>query len=44
MPAQDIHILKNYSHSGTGPWYAAAPDAILETPEWRFQTRQLKTW
>lgn len=44
MPAQDIHILKNYSQSGNGPWYAAEPNGILETPEWRFQTRQLKTW
>jgi len=44
MPAQDIHILQNYSHYGSGPWYAASPDGILETPEWRFHTSQLKTW
>lgn len=45
MPAQDIHILKNYNTPELSPWYAV--DQIvqnLETPEWTFSKDDLKEW
>lgn len=44
MPAQDIHILKNYSRPDLGPWYSLQDGQSLETPEWTFPAGQLKTW
>jgi hypothetical protein len=41
MPAQDIHILKNPEESGT-PWYPLDFEGDLETPEWTFQSTELK--
>ena len=45
MPAQDIHILKNYNRDNIGPWYSVA-DIIekLKTPEWTFNKNDLKTF
>jgi hypothetical protein len=42
MPAQDIHILKNFSEEGISPWYRINLKNDLETPEWTFTTDQLK--
>lgn len=41
MPAQDIHILKNPA-SGQSPWYEAAGQGELLTPEWTFNRGDLK--
>ena len=41
MPAQDIHLLKNPSSSDS-PWYSLDFEGILETPEWTFQSTELK--
>lgn len=45
MPAQNIHILKNYADPDHGPWYSAedAKD-LIPTPEWRFHKNELKRW
>lgn len=42
MPAQDIQILKGDREDS--PWFSAAADGILKTPEWTFETSDLKTW
>ena len=44
MPAQDMHILKNFN-SKISPWYSL--DEIkqtLNTPEWTFTSDQFKTF
>lgn len=41
MPAQDIHILKNPA-SAQSPWYNAAFQGELLTPEWTFSREDLK--
>jgi len=43
MPAQSIHILKNPNSTNTSPWYSLNEiDAVIETPEWTFDSSQLK--
>lgn len=42
MPAQDIHILRNPQHVEPDPWYALDFGESLVTPEWTFETRQLR--
>lgn len=42
MPAQDIQILKG--DSDDSPWYSTNIEDTLYTPEWTFQTSDLKTW
>lgn len=42
MPAQEIQILKNPSSVELSPWYKAGFNGILETPEWTFDSRDLK--
>jgi len=45
MPAQDIHILKNYNNFGISPWYDLDEiEEYLETPEWTFSSSDLKSW
>src|SRR4030095_4916437 len=44
MPAQDIHILKNYTDSGLSPWYAISGIYPLSTPQWKFEIGSLKRW
>jgi hypothetical protein len=44
MPAQEIHILKNYGAPQLSPWYSARLEGRLETPEWDFLESELKTW
>lgn len=41
MPAQDIHILKNFQNENISPWYQANFGEILSTPEWEFNSEQL---
>jgi hypothetical protein len=45
MPAQEIHILKNLNASTISPWYKLE-DFVdkLETPEWIFNSTELKTF
>ncbi|MCW3072839.1 MAG: hypothetical protein JWO44_2729 [Bacteroidetes bacterium] len=41
MPAQEIHILKNYTNAGLSPWYSVDFSGDLETPQWTFKRNQL---
>jgi hypothetical protein len=42
MPAQDIHVLKNFNDDGLSPWYSLNFREELKTPEWTFGRDQLK--
>jgi len=42
MPAQDIHVLKNYKNSDANPWYDLDFGTSLATPEWHFNAGDLK--
>lgn len=42
MPAQDIHILKNYESAPSSPWYPIDFGTDLNTPEWNFRRSDLK--
>ena len=44
MPAQEIHILKNPNKENTTPWYDANFESDLDTPEWGFTVRNLKSF
>lgn len=44
MPAQDIHVLRNLSDPDRSPWYPAAFDGDLVTPEWTFARTSLRRW
>ena len=44
MPAQDIHILRNPMNSQLSPWYSIRFEGDLETPEWTFTRRDLKSF
>ena len=44
MPAQDIHILKNYANTDPSPWYAISDIYPLYTPQWQFDSGSLKRW
>lgn len=44
MPAQEIHVLKNYGNSSISPWYSLNFIGDLETPEWTFTKSQLMRW
>jgi hypothetical protein len=45
MPAQDIQILRNPNNSKLSPWYSMDEvDYILDTPEWEFDTDDLRRW
>jgi hypothetical protein len=41
MPAQEIHILKNYNSTSLSPWYSINFSGDLVTPEWTFKKNQL---
>jgi hypothetical protein len=41
MPAQEIHILKNFNNSKLSPWYSLKFAGDLATPEWTFKKDQL---
>jgi hypothetical protein len=42
MPAQDIHILKNFNDSSISPWYSMDFGDSLITPQWDFYPTDLK--
>lgn len=42
MPAQDLQVLKNPNNEDLSPWYEVNLNTTLETPEWTFQTSELK--
>lgn len=42
MPAQDIHILKNYNNEDISPWYDLEFEGKLKTPEWTFMQEDLR--
>lgn len=44
MPAQDIHIVKNLADRKEAPWYEAGDEKEIDTPEWIFQSSQLRRW
>jgi len=44
MPAQDIHILKNYANTDQNPWFNVADIYPLNTPQWQFENGSLKRW
>lgn len=44
MPAQDIHVLKNFANPNLSPWYALSDIYPLYTPEWQFNNGSLKRW
>lgn len=45
MPAQDIQILRNPNNAKLSPWYSLDEiDYILDTPEWEFDTDDLRRW
>lgn len=41
MPAQEVHILKNYTDSALSPWYSTNFAGDLRTPQWTFKKSQL---
>ena len=43
MPAQDMHVLKNFANSDGSPWYAASGGDLV-TPEWTFAKGSLRRW
>jgi hypothetical protein len=44
MPAQDIHVLKNYGNRKISPWYTSKELYPLYTPQWQFEKGSLKRW
>ena len=44
MPAQEMHVLKNPAAADGSPWYPAAFDGPLVTPEWTFAPEALHRW
>lgn len=45
MPAQEVHILKNPNNESISPWYKLSEiDEVIETPEWTFDSKQLRTF
>ena len=41
MPAQNIHVLKNFNSEMLSPWYNVNFGFTLETPEWSFKKNEL---
>lgn len=44
MPAQEMHILKNFTDEQISPWYMEDFGDILYTPEYTFKKEELKKW
>ncbi len=44
MPAQQIHILKNFNDPNLSPWYDENFGETLETPEWDFSKTNLRRY
>lgn len=43
MPAQDIHVLKNFQNGDGSPWYGEPLGAFV-TPEWTFPAHSVRRW
>ncbi len=41
MPAQNIHVLKNFNSIMISPWYSTNFGFTLDTPEWSFKKSEL---
>jgi hypothetical protein len=41
MPAQNIHVLKNFNDADLSPWYPLKENQTLKTPEWYFAAGSL---
>ena len=41
MPAQSIHVLKNFNSEIISPWYSTNFGETLKTPEWTFSKNEL---
>jgi hypothetical protein len=44
MPAQDLHLLKNYANADQNPWYKVSDLYPLYTPQWQFENGSLRRW
>ena len=44
MPAQSIHLLKNPMNDKLSPWYSNQNEGSIVTPEWTFQSSNLKSF
>lgn len=44
MPAQDIHVLRNFEEPILSPWYKQPEGRTISTPEWTFYVSQLRGW
>ena len=44
MPAQDIHLLKNFGNNELSPWYDVDDLYPLYTPQWQFANGSLRKW
>lgn len=44
MPAQDIHVLKNFNNEEISPWYSNQFEGSLSTPEWTFEKKELSSF
>ncbi|MEO8086627.1 MAG: DUF4846 domain-containing protein [Bacteroidota bacterium] len=44
MPAQEIHILKNFSDESNNPWYKNSIAGQLNSPQWSFPINELKSF
>ena len=44
MPAQDIHVVKNLAEPELGPWHRPGAGGIIDLPEWRFTTADVRRW
>lgn len=42
MPAQEMHIVKNFNDDKLNPWYSASFSGDLDTPEWTFGKNDLR--
>jgi hypothetical protein len=42
MPAQNIHVLKNWNDGNNSPWYDLSNSDKLYSPEWTFEKTELK--
>jgi len=43
MPAQQIHVVRNFEDASLSPWFAE-PTGALVTPEWTFRAEDRKRW
>jgi hypothetical protein len=44
MPAQNIHVLRNPMLTQNSPWYFVNDNNAVETPEYYFEKKHLRTW